>query len=106
MKGSTTMYRSGEVGRALVLSVLLAQPLHMAWAADETAAGEAGSLTEVVVTATHREENVKDVPESISVVDNNLLQSLGTSGEDIKQLAFKVPSLNIESSNGRAFPRL
>ena len=100
------MHRTGEIGRSLVLSLLLAQPMRTALAADETAAAEPESLTEIVVTATHREENAKDVPVSISVVDNNLLQSLGTSGEDIKQLAFKVPSLNIESSNGRAFPRL
>jgi iron complex outermembrane receptor protein len=80
--------------------------MHMALAADETPAGENESISEVVVTATHREENQKDVPVSISVVDTNLIQSLGASGDDIKQLSFRVPSLNIESSNGRAFPRL
>jgi iron complex outermembrane receptor protein len=72
----------------------------------ETAEVSNPSLAEVVVTATHREENARDVPVSISVVDPNLLTSLGNSGADIKQLAFRVPSLNVESSNGRAFPRL
>jgi len=99
-------HRSGDAGRALVLSLLLGMPVSGAWAApaDETAeAGEA--ISEVVVTATHREENAKDVPVSISVVDSNLMTSLGNSGDDIKALSFKVPSLNIESSNGRAFPR-
>jgi iron complex outermembrane receptor protein len=100
------MHRSGDVCRALVLSLLLSQPMRMAFAADEPAAAESDSLSEVVVTATHRAENVRDVPVSVSVVDNNLIQSLSNSGEDLKQLAFRVPSLNIESSNGRAFPRL
>jgi iron complex outermembrane receptor protein len=100
------MHRSGDVGCALVFALLLSQPMQAALAADESPAGGSDALAEVVVTATHREENQKDVPVSISVVDNNLIQSLGSSGDDIKQLAFRVPSLNIESSNGRAFPRL
>src|SRR5581483_7188089 len=92
--------------RALVLSGLASLPVRLALAADETPSADSDSLAEVVVTATHRAQNEKDVPVSISVVDNNLMQSLGNSGQDIKQLAFEVPSLNIESSNGRAFPRL
>ncbi len=105
------MKSSGEIGRTLVLSCLLSLPLPAAWAAGAAAENEAGaaesdSIAEVVVTATHRAENEKDVPVSISVVDNNLITSMGNAGDDIKQLAFRVPSLNIESSNGRAFPRL
>src|SRR5580693_9479447 len=105
-RGARTMKRSWYARSTLVLSLLAGLPF-AANAADETpAADSSDSLAEVVVTATHRAENEKDVPVSISVVDNNLIQSLGDSGQDIKQLAFEVPSLNIESSNGRAFPRL
>jgi iron complex outermembrane recepter protein len=102
------MKRSWDVRLALALLAVAALPLQVAMAADAPAdtGADADSLAEVVVTATHRAENEKDVPVSISVVDSNLIASLGTSGDDIKQLAFKVPSLNIESSNGRAFPRL
>ena len=102
------MKSSWDVRLALALLAVAALPLQVAMAADTPAdtSGDADSLAEVVVTATHRAENEKDVPVSISVVDNNLIASMGTSGDDIKQLAFKVPSLNIESSNGRAFPRL
>jgi iron complex outermembrane recepter protein len=99
---------SGALLRTLTFSLLVGMPLPAAWAAaapDETPAASEG-ISEVVVTATHREENAKDVPVSISVVDSNLITSLGNAGDDIKQLAFRVPSLNIESSNGRAFPRL
>jgi iron complex outermembrane recepter protein len=101
------MNGSDVVLRTVGLSLLLGLSLPAAWAAaaDETPA-ESEAISEVVVTATHRAENEKDVPESISVVDTNLITSLSNSGDDIKQLAFRVPSLNIESSNGRAFPRL
>src|SRR3984885_15012510 len=67
---------------------------------------EPAALQEVIVTATRREEKLNDVPESVSVLTGDDLQVLGDAGDDIKQLAFKVPSLQIESSNGRAFPRL
>ena len=66
---------------------------------------ELASLQEVIVTATRREERLNDVPESVSVLSGDDLQVLGDAGDDIKQLAFKTPSLQIESSNGRAFPR-
>jgi iron complex outermembrane recepter protein len=93
-------------------------PLHSALAADAAAPDSASAptstaapqssdtLQEVVVTATHRSESAKDVPVSTSALSGDSLTVLGSSGEDIKQLAFAVPSLNIESSNGRAFPRL
>jgi iron complex outermembrane receptor protein len=75
--------------------------------ADTAATDNSSSdtLAEVIVTATRREENAQNVPESISVLSGDALQVLGDTGDDIKQLAFKVPSLQIESSNGRAFPR-
>src|SRR6202043_1717684 len=72
-------------------------------AAADTAASD--TLAEVIVTATRREQNLNDVPFSATALTGELLLTLGSGGDDIKQLAFKVPSLNIESSNGRAFPR-
>jgi iron complex outermembrane receptor protein len=75
------------------------------YAADAPAGEPSDVLTEVVVTATRQEEKLKDVPESVSVLSSDLLSALGDNGDDIKQLAFKVPSLQVESSNGRAFPR-
>ena len=72
-------------------------------AADTSGSGDLG---EIVVTATRREQNINDVPFSTTALAGDSLVTLGDAGDDIKQLAFKVPSLNIESSNGRAFPRL
>jgi iron complex outermembrane receptor protein len=66
---------------------------------------DSGTVTEVIVTATRREERLLDVPVSASVLSGEPLEALGSSGQDIRQLAFAVPSLNIESSNGRTFPR-
>jgi iron complex outermembrane recepter protein len=74
-------------------------------AADAPEAAPADTLAEVIVTATRREQNLNDVPFSTTALAGDPLTALGDAGDDIKQLAFKVPSLNIESSNGRAFPR-
>ncbi|MGH8445649.1 MAG: TonB-dependent receptor, partial [Solimonas sp.] len=64
-----------------------------------------GQIETITVTAERREENIQDVPVSVSVLDPNLIEALGSGGQDIRALAGKVPSLNIESSNGRTFPR-
>jgi outer membrane receptor protein involved in Fe transport len=46
-----------------------------------------------------------DVPNSVSALSGELLDVLNTGGQDIRLLSARVPSLNIESSFGRAFPR-
>jgi iron complex outermembrane receptor protein len=71
-------------------------------AQEETAQGQ---LEEVTVTAERRAENVRDVPSSISTVSREDLAVLSTGGQDVRLLAARVPSLNVESSFGRAFPR-
>jgi len=68
-------------------------------------AQEAGKLETVTVTAERRTENIKDVPSSISTLSGEALDVLNASGEDVRVLSGRVPSLNIESSFGRAFPR-
>ena len=73
--------------------------------AAEPADADAGALQEVIVTAERREERLLEVPVSTAVLTGESLAVLGSSGQDIRQLAFAVPSLNIESSNGRTFPR-
>ena len=59
----------------------------------------------MTVTAERRVENVQNVPSSISVLSSDLLEALNTGGQDLRMLSGRVPSLNIESSFGRAFPR-
>jgi iron complex outermembrane receptor protein len=72
--------------------------------AQETRPG-ATQLEVITVTAERRSEDIKDVPNSVSAVRGELLEVLNSSGQDVRMLAARVPSLNIESSFGRAFPR-
>ena len=74
--------------------------------ATEATAAESGKLPVVTVTAERRSENVRDVPNSISVINPEQLDAINTGGQDLRGLAGRVPNLNIESSFGRAFPRL
>ncbi len=74
-------------------------------AATPASAPEWGRLPPVIVTAERRRENAKDVPMAITTLSGEKLDVLNSSGEDVRMLSGRVPSLNIESSFGRAFPR-
>jgi len=62
-------------------------------------------LEEIIVTATKREENIQEVPISITNMAGDRLTSRFTGGEDILALAGAAPGLHVESSNGRTSPR-
>jgi iron complex outermembrane receptor protein len=74
-------------------------------AATAAAQEPGGQLEEITVTAERRAENIRNVPSSISTVSSEDLAVLSTGGQDVRLLAARVPSLNVESSFGRAFPR-
>ena len=77
-----------------------------ALAAEEVVAKEkVGGIEVINVTARKRTENIKDVPISVSALTSKKLEVLGSSGMDVRSLSAKVPSLLIESSFGRTFPR-
>ena len=57
------------------------------------------------MTAQRRSERLQDVPVSVSTIDRQELAAINTGGADIRGLSGRVPSLNIESSFGRTFPR-
>jgi len=69
------------------------------------AEGEAKTLDALMVTAQRKVERAKDVPVALTTVDREKLHVLGSGGGDIRFLSGRLPSLNIESSFGRAFPR-
>lgn len=86
-------------GAMLALTAMLPVGSAMAQAAA------APELQSVTVTAQRRTENIKEVPVSVTQLKGEKLDVVVSSGEDIRVLAGKVPSLNVESSNGRTFPR-
>jgi iron complex outermembrane receptor protein len=91
--------------RTSVLNVSLALALLAGTShamADET---KDAKLEAVTVTANRQEENIKDVPVAAFTVAGEKLDVLNSSGQDVRVLASRVPSLNVESSYGRAFPR-
>lgn len=63
------------------------------------------AVAEIVVTAQKRVENVQDVPESVSTLSGEDLEVITTGAPDVRTLSGRVPSLVMESSFGRAFPR-
>ncbi|WP_374011274.1 TonB-dependent receptor domain-containing protein [Massilia sp. Se16.2.3] len=83
---------------ALALAALPAVPA-LAQSSDGAA------LQTVTVTAQRRTENIRDVPLAVSALRGEKLDVLTSGGQGIRLLAGKLPSLNVESSNGRTFPR-
>ncbi|WP_394001480.1 TonB-dependent receptor [Luteimonas sp. WGS1318] len=96
-------HRRSQLAVALACALPLAA---FAQSADPVASPQsAATLDAVQVTAQRRVENIQDVPVSITTLDAEKLGVLGSGGTDIRFLSGRVPSLNIESSYGRAFPR-
>ena len=56
-------------------------------------------LEEVVVTAQKRDENITDVPISITQLNGDRMNARFAGGGDIMELRSAVPGLHIESSN-------
>jgi iron complex outermembrane receptor protein len=100
----TAMRQPRATFRATPLAAAAALALSAAGAAAQGTA-EAGKLTTITITAERRAENAQDVPSSVTTLDNEVLEVLNTGAQDVRMLAGRVPSLNIESSFGRAFPR-
>ena len=73
---------------------------------NETAdTAEDGTLPSIIVTAQRREENIQDVPVSVTAFNQEALNAINSGGQDIRALSGRVPSLLVESSFGRTFPR-
>jgi iron complex outermembrane receptor protein len=87
-------------GFATLLCTAVVLPLSAASAQESTP-----QLEVVIVTAERRDENIRDVPISVSTVSDESLDVLTSGGQDVRLLAGRMPSLNVESSFGRAFPR-
>ncbi len=62
-------------------------------------------VDQVIVTAQKREENIQDVPISITAIPATEINTILQGGGDILSLANRTPGLYAESSNGRTAPR-
>ncbi|MEL7198142.1 MAG: TonB-dependent receptor [Pseudomonadota bacterium] len=68
-------------------------------------AEEPSGVGTIIVTAQRREQDIQDVPVSVTALDQDTLSAIGSSGQDVRVLSARVPSLVVESSFGRTFPR-
>ncbi|GGA75202.1 TonB-dependent receptor [Neiella marina] len=62
-------------------------------------------LEVIQVTARKRVENAQEVPVAITALQGEALETLSSAAMDIRFLNARTPSLTVESSFGRTFPR-
>jgi iron complex outermembrane recepter protein len=89
---------------AIALTLVAAAPT-AAVAQTAPAAAPSEGLEVVIVTARKREESSQDVPVSLSTVRGDAITTLTSGGADMNAFSGRVPSLVVESSFGRTFPR-
>jgi iron complex outermembrane recepter protein len=87
------------------IATLLLMTSTAAPAFAQAAPSDDEALETIVVTAQRREENLQDVPISITAVKGDKLDAIASGGQDVRFLSGRVPSLLVESSFGRTFPR-
>jgi iron complex outermembrane recepter protein len=98
--------KNGVALRAMMIALglgMMASPAMPAFA--QGAKAEAAKVEEVIVTARKREEALKDVPLSVTAISPAQLSTITAGGADYTALSARVPSVNVESSFGRTFPR-
>ncbi len=74
------------------------------FAAEKKADKEPG-LEVIEVTARKRVENVQEVPVAVSALQGDNLDAYSSAAMDIRFMNARIPSLSVESSFGRTFPR-
>jgi iron complex outermembrane recepter protein len=80
-------------GAALVMAISGAVAADLSWAADTASQP---TLTEIIVTAQKREQNIQDVPISVIALSAQQLKEGGVT--DIKNLQALVPGLTVTST--------
>ncbi len=73
--------------------------------AEQDQAIDSSKLEIIQVTARKRVENAQEVPVAVSALQGDNLDAYSSAGMDIRFMNAKIPSLSIESSFGRTFPR-
>ena len=86
------------------LAFLMMLSISLTGVADEETE-EIVRMEEIVVTARKREQRSFEVPLSVSTLWGDRFDTLRSSGMDVRFLSNRTPSLQMESSFGRIFPR-
>ncbi|MDP7592698.1 MAG: TonB-dependent receptor [Litorilituus sp.] len=73
--------------------------------AAEQGAEKVVGIEVIEVTARKRVENVQEVPVAVTALQGDNLDAYSSAAMDIRFLNAKIPSLSVESSFGRTFPR-
>lgn len=76
-----------------------------ALAETEAKALDKTKLEVIEVTARKRTENVQEVPIAVTALQGDKLAAISSGAMDIRFLNARIPSLTVESSFGRTFPR-
>ncbi len=93
----------GQAGKEAVKEGQQAQQQEQVQPTKEEPAGKV--VEEVIVTAEKRPEDIQKIPVAVSTLAGSDLSLIMTAGPDIRAISGRVPSLVLESSFGRAFPR-
>ena len=72
---------------------------------SQTQDAKTNQLEVIQITARKRVENAQEVPVSVSALQGDNLDAYSSAGMDIRFMNAKIPSLSVESSFGRTFPR-
>ncbi|NIJ06530.1 iron complex outermembrane receptor protein [Sphingomonas vulcanisoli] len=89
-----------------ISTIVVAPMAAQAQSTTTVAPADAGADKAIVVTAQRRTENAITVPIAVSVLRTEQLHDYQAAGSDtLLSLSGKVPSLYVETSTGRIFPR-
>lgn len=100
-----TTSNSTKDGPYYMLKPVAMAVLASSCALSATAVNAQQFLEEVFVTSQKRPQTLQEVPASVSAISVENNRDFLGGGENIRALAGRVPSLQIESSNGRQSPR-
>ena len=88
-------------GASVLVSIMLAQA---AWAQSAPADDQSGGLSEIVVTAQKRAENLQEVPIAVTAIASEAITASGVA--DTRDLATLVPGLAIRTTTGSFQPAI
>ncbi|MGH7802983.1 MAG: TonB-dependent receptor [Candidatus Binatia bacterium] len=77
---------------------------HGSTATDAAVDSPSRAIEEILVTAQRKEEQLRDVPISMSVLDDEFLRTKGVT--DLEDVARYVPNVRIDQSGGLILPRI